>query len=202
MRYQGKLTDWNDDRGFGFITPDGGGPQVFVHIKAFTPARHRPVRGERVSFALAADGKGRHRAAQVTCAGNTRRQRQASRDSGLAVALATGFLALAALGAGAGIVPRAVLLMYLAASAVGFAAYACDKSAARNGGWRVRESTLHLIGLAGGWPGALIAQRLLRHKSTKASFQLVFRATVILNCGAAGWLLSPAGMPLLQALGR
>lgn len=201
MRYQGKLTDWNDDRGFGFITPDAGGSQVFVHIKAFANARRRPVCGERVSFALASDGKGRQRAARVALAGTSSQRGQASPHSRLPVALGAAFLALMALATWAGSVPRPILLMYLAASAVAFAAYALDKSAARSGRWRVRESTLHLFGLACGWPGALIAQRLLRHKSKKASFRLVFWATVILNCGALAWLLSPAGLPLLHAVG-
>lgn len=50
MRQQGRLTDWKDEQGFGFIEPDGGGAQVFVHIKSFTDRRRRPEGGERVSY--------------------------------------------------------------------------------------------------------------------------------------------------------
>lgn len=127
-------------------------------------------------------------------------RRRAPADSRLPVALALTFLALMALAEWAGIVPRPILFLYLAASALAFAAYARDKAAARSGRWRIRESTLHLFSLAGGWPGALIAQRLLRHKSKKSSFRLAFGATVMLNCGALGWLLSPSGLHLLRAL--
>jgi uncharacterized membrane protein YsdA (DUF1294 family) len=84
----------------------------------------------------------------------------------------------------AGRLPSMVFVLYLGASLVAFIAYARDKSAARKDQWRIAETTLHWVALAGGWPGALIAQKLLRHKSRKRSFQTVFRTTVVLNCGA------------------
>lgn len=62
-------------------------------------------------------------------------------------------------------------------------AYAIDKSAARHGNWRTPEATLLLLGLAGGWPGALLAQQWLRHKTSKTSFQWKFHLTVVLNLG-------------------
>lgn len=62
-----------------------------------------------------------------------------------------------------------------------FAAYGVDKSAAANGRWRISESTLHLLGLFGGWPGAAIAQQVFRHKTSKVSFQSLFWVTVALN---------------------
>jgi uncharacterized membrane protein YsdA (DUF1294 family) len=68
-----------------------------------------------------------------------------------------------------------------------FLAYAKDKSAARSGGWRTKESTLLMLGLLCGWPGAVLAQQLLRHKSTKTSFQIAFWVTVVLN--VAGFLV-------------
>lgn len=70
---------------------------------------------------------------------------------------------------------------YLALSLGCFAAYAIDKSAARRGDWRTPESTLLLLGLAGGWPGGLLAQQWLRHKSSKMSFRWKFHVTVVLN---------------------
>jgi uncharacterized membrane protein YsdA (DUF1294 family) len=88
---------------------------------------------------------------------------------------------------------RAYLLFFLY-SGVSVAAFACywfDKSAAKNNRWRTPESTLHLLGLFGGWPGALLAQKLLRHKTRKLSFQIVFWATVLINCGTVLWLCSP-----------
>ena len=85
--------------------------------------------------------------------------------------------------------PSAVVVAYVAMSSLAFVLYAFDKSAARRGGWRTQESTLHAVALLGGWPGALLAQDLFRHKSSKAGFQSVFWMTVVVNCGALAWLL-------------
>jgi uncharacterized membrane protein YsdA (DUF1294 family) len=83
-----------------------------------------------------------------------------------------------------------VLGLYLVLSAVTYAAYAADKAAARNGRRRTRERTLHLLALAGGWPGALAAQRVYRHKTKKASFRAGFWFTVAVNCAVLGWVIA------------
>jgi uncharacterized membrane protein YsdA (DUF1294 family) len=75
----------------------------------------------------------------------------------------------------------------------GFIAYAIDKWAAMNNRWRTAEGTLHLFALAGGWPGALMAQQALRHKTQKKAFRVVFWATVMLNCAAFVWIHSADG---------
>jgi len=63
-----------------------------------------------------------------------------------------------------------------------FFAYWHDKSAAQQGRWRVKEDTLHLWSLAGGWGGAWLAQQILRHKSAKESFRTTYWATVVIHC--------------------
>ena len=73
---------------------------------------------------------------------------------------------------------------YLVMSFVAFAAYAMDKRAAKRGAWRTPESTLHTLELLCGWPGAWLAQRLLRHKSVKTSFRIVFFIMVVLKGGS------------------
>jgi cold shock CspA family protein len=65
MRYQGKITDWKDDRGFGFITPSSGGAPVFVHISAFKKGQRRPAGNELVTYELLNDPKKGFRAQNV-----------------------------------------------------------------------------------------------------------------------------------------
>ncbi|MDB5932722.1 MAG: cold-shock protein [Massilia sp.] len=102
------------------------------------------------------------------------------------------FAALYAYATAAWQLPPWVGALYLAASAACFIAYAVDKAAARAGRRRTPERTLLLLGLAGGWPGAVLAQQWLRHKSSKPSFRSKFHATVALNAGLLAWLASPA----------
>jgi uncharacterized membrane protein YsdA (DUF1294 family) len=83
--------------------------------------------------------------------------------------------------------PYGIAGMYLTLSLLTFIAYAIDKSAAKRGKWRTKESTLHLLALMGGWPGALFAQNVLRHKSVKASFRNVFWLTVVANLAVLGY---------------
>ena len=84
--------------------------------------------------------------------------------------------------------PVILLACYGLLSAVAFLTYRADKSAAQQGRWRTPESTLHAIDLMGGWPGALVARRVFRHKTTKQPFRTIFWATVIVNCVALAWI--------------
>ena len=69
MRYLGRITDWNDDKGFGFVTPNGGGDRAFVHVKAFERQGRRPVSGDLIAYAVQRDAKGRLNASAVRFAG-------------------------------------------------------------------------------------------------------------------------------------
>ncbi len=200
MRYQGRITRWNDDKGFGFITPNGGGEQVFVHISSFANRQRRPAENQLVTYELKLDDKGRARASSVGFVGERAKPGKSPGRSNIAPAFAACFLLFVAAAVFLGRLPIAVLALYLVTSAVAYFAYGIDKSAAEKNRWRIRESTLHVFGVLGGWPGALAAQRRFRHKSTKASFQAAFRLTVVLNCVALGWLFTPAGVRTLHSV--
>ncbi|WP_458127831.1 DUF1294 domain-containing protein [Pseudomonas sp. Z2-11] len=72
---------------------------------------------------------------------------------------------------------------YGVVSAVAFLLYWSDKRKARADAWRTPENVLHAVELAGGWPGALLAQQVFRHKTRKVSFQVVFWFIVVLHQG-------------------
>jgi len=103
----------------------------------------------------------------------------------IVVALFSSLLALSVLF---GYLPLSVLVVYGGMSLLTFIVYFMDKSAARRGTWRISEKTLHVFSLLCGWPGALMAQQLLRHKSKKTEFRIVFWLTVLGNCAALIWL--------------
>ena len=200
MRSKGKITRWYDDKGYGFIKPADSGKQVFVHIRAFANRNRRPAINQEVTYALSSDKQGRPCAVKATLAGDRLpASRKSSTDSVLVIA-AVFFLGVVGVAALAGKVPPWVLGLYMAASLLTFIMYAIDKSAARKGHWRTQESTLHFMSLAGGWPGALIAQQKLRHKSRKKSFRSMFLVTVLLNCGVFIWLLTPTGVDTFKVL--
>jgi uncharacterized membrane protein YsdA (DUF1294 family)/cold shock CspA family protein len=200
MRYQGRITTWKDEKGFGFIKPNGGGEKVFVHISSFSNRQRRPGEGEIVTYELKVDGKGRAQANTVAFVGERAVPPARTGRSNIPPVFAVCFLFFVVVAVLVGRIPLAVLALYLVASLLAFFAYAFDKSAAQRGQWRTQESTLHFFALIGGWPGALAAQRFLRHKSAKATFQIIFWVTVAVNCGALFWLFSPSGTKTLQSL--
>jgi len=117
------------------------------------------------------------------------------------IAFAMTFLvALAALAA-VGRLEMSWLALYYGASIITYVVYARDKTAAQNAGRRTPEYTLHLMSLVGGWPGALIAQVHLRHKTRKPSFMIGYWFTVIVNCMALGVIVGKGVAPLKVLLG-
>lgn len=209
MRFKGTIVEWRDDRGFGFIEPNGGGERVFCHVKAFAIRVRRPMPGDEVTYGTVRNSEGRVQATEVRPLGledarynanvrtkgtPKRHQPRTTRSSPTATPSFAGpslgvmifFVVITALVV-KGRIPIFVPIIYLIMSGITIFAYAFDKSAAMNRRWRTQEQTLHLLELLGGWPGAAVAQVLFRHKSRKTSFREAFWICTIVNIVGLGW---------------
>jgi uncharacterized membrane protein YsdA (DUF1294 family)/cold shock CspA family protein len=177
QRRAGRIVDWNDERGFGFIEADG--MRRFFHISDVERRDLRPALGMRVRFVPAVsrdkpaavevqlEPSGRSMPAQVQSAPRPTK----GLDGRL---LAAGlFAAGIALGTVFGRLPLEVAAFYLGMGIVSLVAYWRDKRAAERDRWRTPEATLHGIDLCCGIVGGLVAQRLLRHKTRKQEFVVV-----------------------------
>jgi uncharacterized membrane protein YsdA (DUF1294 family)/cold shock CspA family protein len=188
MRFEGVVKSWQDERGFGFIEPIKGGQELFVHIKAFPTAFGRPSVGAKVTFEVEPGTDGKKRAVKVqllagpkpvplsaTGSGTRRGTPSKSWETSSIVVLAIfGITYLLST-----LVWKLPLLVLMSLICAGF--YWYDKNAALQKEWRVSEANLLGLGLLCGWPGAIVAQELLRHKTTKPSFRTMHWVTVVLN---------------------
>jgi len=193
VRRKGIIKNWNEEKGFGFITPNSGGKDVFLHITSLQQRSRTPERGESVVYTLSKDKQNRLCAVDATFDGEKLKRKTKRPSTSLAVLISTVFLIAVSILVFTVKLPAPIFWLYLVASFITLMFYWKDKSAARNGRWRTPESTLHFLALIGGWPGALIAQAILRHKSSKTSFRVVFFITVFLNIAALLWTFTPSG---------
>ena len=188
MRLAGRITDWNDDRGYGFVVPHDGGIRAFVHINEFQRGSRRPVNGDMISYLPSIDARGRTNARQVRHAGQ---RIEGPRTPSRVPRVALGVAAL--VGGVVAVIfdcmPALLLGVYIIMSLLAYFMYRSDKIAARSEDQRTPEANLHFVGLLGGWPGALVAQQQFRHKTAKQPFQIVFLGTVIINLIAAIFLV-------------
>ncbi|HCM2153330.1 TPA: cold shock and DUF1294 domain-containing protein [Vibrio parahaemolyticus] len=189
---KGQIVEWNDSKGYGFISVIGGEQKVFIHVSSIKNRGRRPKLNDSVTFEVTKDSKGRLNAENVVIEG----------VNGFPLTVLFGFSFLVAASASVIVFKGQLLLIpvYLILSVFTYLMFAWDKQAAQNGRWRTPENTLHFLSLIGGWPGALLAQFQLRHKSKKQPFKFMLWVTIALNVSCFVWLLTYSGKNFIQGI--
>lgn len=202
MRDQGRLVEWFDDQGYGFIQPsDPVKDRVFLHIKDFAKPGPRPIVGCVLDYLVILDERGRYRAQQVMYLKAVQakslqakfkpsKPQQTQKLQPMQIACVAYILLLVALTLG-GLLSGLVLLLVSLMNALSYWLYAQDKEAAQLGNRRIPENTLHLVAFLGGWPAAWLAQQKLRHKTQKQPFRQIYFCTIVFNIILIIWLISP-----------
>ncbi|MCK9984923.1 MAG: hypothetical protein AzoDbin1_01395 [Azoarcus sp.] len=178
MRYQGKITEWNDDRGFGFVTTNGTNERYFFHISELQGSTTRPTAGKIVTYEIVTPSDKKSSAVKVRYPGTTpARPTRAGRPWGWSpdAIIAGAHVAVPLWLVSSGKLPTMLIALIVGMSLVAFVMYNIDKRRAERDAWRIPESNLQFVGLAGGWLGALSAQRIFRHKSSKTAYVHTFR---------------------------
>ena len=187
MRLKGKIIKWQNDKGYGFIEPINGKPDFFFHENFFLNQSRRPVVGDEVSFEIATNSEEKQKAVRILFRGERDPKKMGKIFDFFYSILSCLFLICIGVLVFFKKLDPIILILFLLLSFITFLLYRQDKIKAKNDEWRIAENTLHFFSLIGGWPGALIAQRRLRHKSRKQSFLVVFYVTVILNISAVSF---------------
>lgn len=182
MTHQGRLVEWNDKRGFGFVTPLEGGPSAFVHISRFPRHLKRPKLNDLLVYSIEYDERGRPQASDILFLRPAHSKLESNGSWPLVpIFVVSAFLIALAIAILIGTLQPIFLGLYAFMSILLYLIYAGDKSATQSGRWRTSEATLHLVAVLGGWPGGLIARHKLRHKTIKQPFRFLFWCTVIIN---------------------
>lgn len=184
MRYQGKIVKWNAIKGFGFVRTNGDNKDIFFHVSNLKSRQIVPEIDDIVSYAINKDVKQRNQAIELEFVNEKLARQAAAKLNPALILLFVIFLGFILDRTLRNLLPLYVILIVAGANLLVFLMYFFDKNAAQKGQWRIQESTLHLFSMLGGWGGAHIAQKLLRHKHKKTSFMLVYWLTVVTSCVA------------------
>ncbi|CAG0941856.1 Cold shock protein CspA [Candidatus Brocadiaceae bacterium] len=193
--YEGIIKSWLNDKGFGFIQPNEGGKDIFIHIRDLKHQNYQPKIGDKIVYKITSDKNGKTRGYDAFIKGqqinnvhkeNSFKQEKPEQQKQFELSLIPRVILAVIPFILSGVLIKqhtiyTPLFAYLFFSPLTFIFYAYDKSMALKDKWRISEATLHLLELLGGWPAALITQYTIRHKNKKTSFQIIFWFIIILH---------------------
>lgn len=201
-QFTGRIVEWDIDRGCGWV--EAGGQRIFLHWREFATRRKRPAAGDEIRFTA-----GTGPTAEI-CAKNALHVKpdfqRGSGSSPRGAAGSLGFIALLLLiallvfpvvtTAKLRIDPTIAAVYAFLVNGLTYLVYASDKKRAQERAWRIPEIVLHFLELLGGWPGAFVAQRRLRHKCVKLGYQVTFCLIVGLHQYVAFGFLQRWELPM------
>ncbi|MCL9780843.1 cold shock and DUF1294 domain-containing protein [Vibrio sp. S4M6] len=188
MAVTGIVTEWNENKGYGYISVNNQPIKIFFHISDFSGHSLRPQVSEHVIFSLTKDNSGNLRAVDI----------KRPIVFNFSIALAIWFATMVVGSIYLLNYPIIVIDYLLLISGFTYVLYAFDKSLSSSDNWQVPELVFHVFTLAGGWPGAVLAQSFLRHRPLSLSYLPTFWFTVIANVTLFAWSLSGPGREKLS----
>lgn len=208
--YRGHVIHWNDEKGYGFIQLNPKYQNLFFHISMFAYHHCRPKVNDAVIFTAEPGKNNGWQAKRVLllqdkeaiyenhiCDIAENSQPKKFEGCVYAVLDAVYFLILTYIS-----LPIAITAAILSILTV--ALYSYDKKAAAAGERRIPDASFHIASLLGGWPGALFARPMLRHKIRQDRFKVFFWASIVINFCALYTLILwlPDYSPLLNFWGN
>ncbi len=177
---QGKIINYNSEKGYGFIYSDKYAENIFVHKSDIRNADEL-FQGQNVEFQIKKTKKG---LSAVSVEAGAKQQSPyfifGIISAIMSVAIFTYFYIYE---------PIQPIISYLIAINIStFLLYGYDKLISSGDQLRVPEWNLHALALLGGSPAGLMAQKFFRHKTVKGSFQLVYWVIVVVQVGLIYWL--------------
>lgn len=191
---KGHLVLWNNDKGFGFVRPESGEKDYFVHISAFRKGMsRRPEVGDVIVYSEDRKSPEQRRIVRAEVEGMPYEQPASAVERAepawikhaVTVVVSVPFLlSMFVLWRTRNPLPFG---SYTFLSVLAILIYGLDKKQALRERWRIPEFNLHVLEFLGGWPGALLAQRALRHKNKKSTYLRIFWAIVLTHY--VGWVV-------------
>lgn len=191
MRVRGQVSRFDEAKGYGFLSVSGYDSDIFFHKNDLSPKVRCAHTGTWLEFEVITK-KGKFKAVRLTAPGAEQAKHHAQREKeegqrtastivGILAAFEFGTLCFLALRNPESPFLFAGIGLFVLVNLFSLALFALDKQKARDGLWRVSESTLLLACFLGGWPAAWFTMVRLRHKTSKGSFLMRYALVVALH---------------------